>query len=195
LDDGKIRFQSKLEAEEELATLYVMRGDNEYIVVANQPIDDAPAGATVQPVPGGYGPQGQYSPLVKGRVYALNKNDGEMLWPTPATIEHFGLPLDQPTQLPMVAFMRNVSTDSGSPSRTWKTEIVCLDKRDGRIAFHQREIQGNTQVYRIEGDPDAQSVAIMLPGESFTLQWTDQPRPPEPPAQLSSEAESDIESK
>ena len=186
LQTGDFRFVSQLEAEKELANVYVLRGKEEYIVVANRPIDDAPAGATVQPVPGGYGPQGQYSPLVKGRVYALNRSTGEMQWPEAAVVEHFGFPLDQPTCLPIVSFMRNVSMDTGSPSRTWKTEVVCLDKRDGRIAFHQQGIQGNTQVYRIEGDAQEQSAAIMLPGESFTLRWTNNPRPPEPPAQLSS---------
>ena len=85
--------------------------------------------------------------------------------------------------------MRNVSTDTGSPSRTWKTEILCLDKRDGRIAFHRQGIQGNTQVYRIEGDAEQQTAALMLPGESFTLRWTDQPRPPQPPAQITSQQE------
>ena len=186
LQTGKKRFDAKLQPEEDLANVYVLRGNDRYIVIANRPIDDAPAGATVQPVPGGYGPQGQYSPLIKGRVYAIDRQSGEMQWPAAAVIEHFGFPLDQPSRLPMVAFMRNVSTDTGSPSRNWKTEIVCLDKRDGRIAIHQQGIQGNTQVYRVEGNVEEQSAALMLPGESFTLRWTDNPRPPEPPAQLSS---------
>lgn len=183
---GKVHFTTQLEAEPELDTLYVLRGADEYIVLANHPVDDAPAGITVQPVPGGYGPQGQFSPLVKGRVYALDRKSGKLRWPTAAVIEHFGFPLDQPTQLPFVTFMRNVSTDTGSPSRSWKTEIVCLDKRDGRIVFHKDDIPGNTQVYRVEAEPNAMTAAIMLPGKSFTLEWTDQPRPPEPPAQLGS---------
>jgi len=189
LKNGNLRWQTQLEPETELSSLHVLRGQERYIVVANRPIDDAPAGATVQPVPGGYGPQGQYSPLVKGRVYALDADSGKSLWPIPAVVEHFGLPLDQPTHLPMVAFMRNVSTDTGSPSRSWKTEIVCLDQRDGRIVFHKDDIQGNTQVYRIEGDPQEKTAAIMLPNESFVIRWTDKPRPPAPPAQISSATE------
>ena len=194
LESGKIRFETQLEAEPELSTLFVQRGTDHYLVVANRPIDNAPAGLNVQPVPGGYGPQGQFSPLIKGRIYAIERSDGRQRWQVPAVVEHFGLPLDQPTQAPLVTFMRNVSVDNDSPSRSWKTEVVCLDRRDGRVAFHQRDIPGNTQVYAVRANPDEHSADVLLAGESFTLNWTDAPRPPEPPAQLRSAKENDADS-
>ncbi|MCA9271303.1 MAG: PQQ-binding-like beta-propeller repeat protein, partial [Planctomycetales bacterium] len=183
---GAARVQAKVAALPEITSLYALRGEREYTLIANTSIDDAPRGITVQPAPGGYGPLGQYSPLIKGNVNVLSRATGEPLWSTAASIEHFGLPLDQPSLAPLLTFMRNYSPDTGSPSRTWKTEILCIDKRDGRSVFRHDDISGTTQVYRLEAAFDADSAALMLPDRSFVMTFTDEPRPPEPPAQVES---------
>lgn len=183
LATGHIRLKQQLDAEEALQTLYVLRGASEYIVMANTPIDDAPDGLSVQPAPGGYGPLGQSSPLVNGKIYAIDRGTGKSLWPVPAVVEHFGLPLDQSTLLPALTLMRNISPDNTGGSRSWKTEVLCLDKRDGRIIFRKDDIPGQTQVFHLQGDVEQESVALMLPGQSYTMRFTDDPRPPAPPAQ------------
>ncbi len=183
LKTGKVRFQTKLDAQTEMETLHVLRGRDEYIVIPSVPIEEGPDGLRVRTAPGIFGSQGQYSPAVKGNVYALDRDSGESLWPSPAVVEHFALPLDQPTQLPVLLFMRNVESGAAS-SNKWVTEILCLDKRDGRTIFHKNDIPGETRVYRMVGDEKEKSAAIMLPGISYTLQWTDKPRPPQPPAQV-----------
>jgi hypothetical protein len=190
---GDVRLKQKLEAEPELHTVYVLRGSNEYIVMANTPIDDAPDGLSVQPAPGGYGPLGQSSPLVKGCVYALDRKTGESLWPVPAVVDYFGLPLDQSALLPTLTLMRNTSPNIEGGARSWKTEVLCLDKRDGRVVFHKNDIPGQTQVFHVQGDVDQKSVAFMLPGQSYTLTFTDDPRPPAPPAQTGAAMHSDKE--
>jgi outer membrane protein assembly factor BamB len=180
---GEIRLDQQLEPEKDLHTVYVLRGAEEYIVMANTPIDDAPDGLSVQPAPGGFGALGQSSPLVKGRIYAVARDSGNLLWPVPAVVEHFGLPLDQPAQLPLLTLMRNISPENNGGSRSWKTEVLCLDKRDGRSIFRKDDISGQTQVFHLQGDIEQKTVALMLPGQSYTLKFTTEPRPPSPPAQ------------
>jgi hypothetical protein len=187
LASGEIRIQTKLEPEPELTSLHVLRGQNEYMVVTNTPPGEPPGGIGVRPAPGGYGALGQSSPLVKGNVYAIDLESGKPRWQVPARVSHFGLPLDQPPQLPVFTLMRNVSPDNGRGTRSWKTEVVCLDKRDGRAVFHIQQIPGQTseaQIYHLDSDPAKLAVNVLLPGKTFALTFTESPRPPEPPAQL-----------
>ena len=49
-----------------------------------------------------------------------------------AIIEGFGLPLDQPDDVPVLAFVRQISRRERR-SRRPRLAMLCLDKRDGRM--------------------------------------------------------------
>jgi len=48
------------------------------------------------------------APLITGHLYAFDRATGKPQWQVPASIESFGLPLDQPTESPLLVFLRQV---------------------------------------------------------------------------------------
>jgi hypothetical protein len=108
---------------------------------------------------------------------------GEALWHIPAEIDQYGLPLDQPSELPVLTFLRHAApTVERGPRRT-QTSILCIDKRDGRILLQRENIPAATHSYKVVGRPAEKTVRVQLPGQSFTIRFSDEPVAPEPPAQ------------
>jgi hypothetical protein len=136
------------------------------------------------------------TPLVTGRVYALNPTTGASQWPVPAEVEDQGLVTAQPSGLPLLAFMRHVSKGEASDRRTpFTTHVLCLDKRTGTTVMH-RDTTTGYRFSRLDldaasaygchwtADPASGTATCALPALSVTFRYTNQPMPPEPPAQL-----------
>ena len=177
LMDGDVLIRAQLEPTKNLASIYAVRSNDQYVVAANESAPDSEQDVSVTSAPIGY-----QSPMIHGRVYALNRRTGQLQWPVPARIEQFGLPLDQPMDLPVLAFLRNVRKNNGRERET-TTELLVLDRRDGRILLREKDINSYTGIYQLRGDPDKNVVSLLLPGATYTFQFTDDPVPPEPPAQ------------
>jgi hypothetical protein len=126
--------------------------------------------------------------MIRGRVYAFHRKTGQSQWPVPAVIENFSLPLDQPPELPMLTLLRHINS-TNPPNAT--TSILCIDKRDGRILFAKDDIKGHTYAYQFVGNREKNTVSLRLNtvslrqsnNQTFTIQLSNEPRPPEPPAQ------------
>jgi len=68
---------------------------------------------------------------------------------------------------------------------------MCLDRRDGRSVLAKEGIPAQTVSYDIVADPRERTVSITMPGKAVLLKLTDEPIPPEPPAQAGTQAAAD----
>jgi hypothetical protein len=124
--------------------------------------------------------------LINGRVYAFGRPSGESLWQTPAEIEDFGLPIHQPADVPTLWFMRQQPAgqfNSRATIRANRASILCLDRRDGRPLLARSDVTLNSSFFAFEADAENQTVRLLLPTATFSLQFTGEEVPPEPPAQ------------
>ncbi len=177
LRDERVRLEAQIDAENTLESIFVFRSESQYILFANGTVTATP-NVSIQGVPSGY-----HSPLVSGRVYAFDRQSGEMTWQVAAVVSAYGLPLDQPPELPVLLFLRQITgTVPGQPTLP-RTSVLCVDKRDGRIVLSDDEIRARTNGYEIVGNPSEQKVYLEMTGKKYTLTFTDEPTPPEPPAQ------------
>ena len=174
-----------------LKSIYLLPSEDRYLLVANRVAIRREAGLSISAAPGGYG-----NPLVNGHIYAFDKTSGDKIWTVPATINNYGLRLDQPQALPALAFARNVIDRRDRTSRDRHSSFLFLDKRTGRLLSEPRDYPAvRVSNWEIIGDVNAQKISIMLPGtsNSITLSFTDNPVPPGPPAQQGTWATSEAD--
>jgi outer membrane protein assembly factor BamB len=169
LEDGQVRIEATLEPETSLTALHVLRSRDQYHVIVSRPATNEVPNMAISSVPGG-----MKSPLVFGRVYAFDRHTGKLQWDTPAHISQYGLPLDQPSEVPVLTFLRQMVPTAGAPRRTL-TSILCMDKRDGRVIFSKDDIPTTASSYAITGDIQQQTVSLQIPNKTFTIRFTDKP--------------------
>ena len=95
----------------------------------------------------------------------------------------------------MLVFLRHEPAGENE-SRALKTTVLCLDRRDGRIILDNTDVARDSQIYvasqsgtyDVTVDPLAQQVSLKLFEKNLTMTFTEDPVPPEPPAQTGSEA-------
>lgn len=188
LVDGTVKLDTRLEPEPKLMYVHVLRSAAQYFVQMETIIDqkDMLPKTSVQPLPGG-----DTSKLVTGRLYAFDRATMQPAWPSPAYISQYGLPLDQPTELPLLVFLRQLVPTADAPSRETKTGVLVLDRRDGRVLLERDNIRiQQANVYQVVGSAAERIVTLTLltgrgaaSGKVFTFKLTDDPTPPAPPAQ------------
>jgi hypothetical protein len=179
LDDGVQRFAAQLEPEARLASVHVLRYDDQYLVMVSSDIINPLPDTVVQAAPGGF-----HAPLVHGRLYALDPQTGRMQWPSPAVIDQHGLPLDQPRGSPVLVLLRQLISTK-SRARQTSTSVLCLDRRDGRVIAAHDDIHANlASPYGMTADREQQTLKVSVPTKMFTIRFTDEPTPPAPPAQM-----------
>jgi len=179
LADGRPRVDTKLEPEPQLTEIFVMRSADQYLLAVNTPSDNTDPQTTFQPAPGG--PQ---TVMLHGHLYAFDRASGKSLWPAPAFIDRWGLPLDQPSELPVTTLLRTVTKMEVSGSRSIRSGILCIDRRDGRVCFDKSDIPFQINMMQVEADHLKRTVTLNIPNQrAYTLNFTDRPTPPEPPIQ------------
>jgi hypothetical protein len=71
---------------------------------------------------------------------------------------------------------------------------LCIDKRTGRLLLRKEDLKSQVTFCELTADAARQTIKLTVPGYSFTGTFTDEPVPPEPPAQTgpdSSQADAD----
>lgn len=174
--DGQPVVRVGVEAEPTLTSLYLQETDDGYLVVTNGQPRSAGV-AQVDVVAGSANSQ-----IINGRVYAFDRRTGKARWPIPASIEQFGLLLDQPSRSPLLVFMRRPTKASNQSS------LLCLDKRDGRIVFLKDEIPVQANFSEVVVRPEQDKVVISMGARNYEFTVTSDPIPPEPPAQMGAAA-------
>jgi outer membrane protein assembly factor BamB len=175
LATGHVRFSVPLEPEPSLAWIQVIRSEGQYLLLASQ--GGAPA------APGGLTPlQIASNPQLgmHGRVYAFKRATGKLQWQSPAFVSHHWLPPDQPTESPLFLFVA-----SRNANNKLTTAVLALDRRTGRSVY-ENESPGMAMTCDATADPVKHIASLVLIGQNnraVNFQFTDQPQPPEPPAQ------------
>ncbi|MBM3998880.1 MAG: hypothetical protein FJ297_04940 [Planctomycetes bacterium] len=175
LRDGAERLRTTLEPVAAPAHLFVQRYRDAYHVLPG-------AGITADPNVSITAPSvDTATPVLRGKLYALQAGTGDMLWQTPGEIESFSIPLIQPARSPVLVLVRSMLFRTGQ-SRA-QASVLCVDKRDGRILYSNDEFPaqpGANLTYDISSDPKTNSVYVALAGHAVTLRFLDEPPPPAP---------------
>jgi hypothetical protein len=175
VETGKKRVELSLEAESQLAAIHVLAFPDQYLLLTHSP---PPPAKDKQYFPG----LGSYAyPMIHGRIYALDPENGQPQWQVPAFVDQYGLPPIQLYDAPVLTLMRMVKQRS---NRSRELSVLMIDRRDGRIVWSKEDFPVVRGDFELTGDRDRHLVAFQLPNSPrYEIAFTDQPRPPEPPAQ------------
>lgn len=190
--DGTEIIASNIEPMASLRNVYVMPSTDQFLVIASGPLKKNTK-YTYRHYDGT-----RAAPMINGMIYAFDRQ-GKALWPSPARIENFGLRLQQPAEIPVLVFLRQVIPTQGNrqASASRWSSLLCVDKRDGRVLFEQDKMPVTALNFTLEASPEDHEVVLSLHNPtSYTFKFTSEPRPPEPPAQIgstSSETTSSVE--
>jgi hypothetical protein len=169
---GKVVLDQRLESVEQLGRIYALRSQDELIVVIGT---DAPER---------HRPIGPDYPLVTGQVYAFDLERNEALWPGPAIVEHRGISLSQPVNIPLLVFVdREERRDATSGGRS-HLRLLCVDKRTGQSVFRDDDLPDTSGGhFRVSAEWGVQpNVSVEMSTRTVRLSLTEEPRPPAPPA-------------
>ncbi len=183
LDDGRTLIETDVEPEKSLQSIYVLPSDDQYLLFTNSTYRENSATAYLAPaIPD--------APLMNGRIYAFDRQTGQSAWPSPAFVEQWGLPLDQPTGTPVVVLMRREMRKTSGAAQRNVLAILCLDRRNGALLFEKSDLNANAGMgndkYTLEADPTNNTVNLVLPYLGVTFTFTDNPEPPQPPLESGS---------
>ena len=183
LRDGRKKLDSRLAAEENLASIQVLADENHMLLVTNRPVLPTVQEPQIMldAVPAGQ---------VNGRVYAFDRHSGQSVWPSPAVVENYGLPPGQPPGIPVLTLVRNVGPRGGNRTQR-KAAVLCLDRRDGRALLDVKDALPSVHSFDVTADLERKQVSVRLNSNTtYQFQFTDEPRPPEPAAQPGSDSPS-----
>jgi len=188
LANGDVRFTTDLEPENNLTQISVQRSSDRYIVIAHQSFETSPDRHYV-PVNTALAA----TPRVHGRIYSLSPS-GAKQWPVPAYVTDHYMLRDQPAELPLLFFLRNAR---GKSDARFSTEALVLDKRTGGVVLEGDLAQNQTQSAEVVADVAQSQLQLKIwfsPGaKTTTFKLTDQPTPPQPPAQTGSQSSLSVE--
>jgi hypothetical protein len=120
-------------------------------------------------------------------VWAVDRADGSLLWPVPATVRRHCLHLAQPVDLPVLVFCRQVR--AGGDGGRQEMELLCIDKRTGQAVLEQDRLPVQPHMFvgcEVVGNPSDHSITIRganATTQPLTLEFTGRPMPPRPPYQ------------
>jgi outer membrane protein assembly factor BamB/tetratricopeptide (TPR) repeat protein len=178
LADGRITVDEKLTAERNLENIYVIRSAEQDVLVVSRPADarhsSRPRRTVQQHLDG-------VSPIVTGRVYAFDRATGKSQWAVPGGVEEHGLILSQPSELPVLIFMRTLIEVDSSGSQNQRGSILCIDKRTGRPIYEDDNLPQNVGTFDVATHFDDKTIALSVHQQSWTLKFTGKPIAPEPP--------------
>lgn len=151
---GEAIIQKTLPAEPQMTNLYVVEYDDQFLVIPNR--SATLRGISIPPI-------GMQTRLINGNIYALDKSSAEFLWQTPAAVEGWALPLAQAPNSPVMAFIRqlNPTSTQNRTSGSIRSEIFCMDKRDGRMLMPPREIPSYIRVFNVITDRKNGKVTVV----------------------------------
>jgi hypothetical protein len=180
LVDGATLIETQLERERSLKSIYVLPSEDQYLLFTNSLYREDGA-VSYQP------PAIPDAPLVNGRIYAFDRVTGKSLWPSPAFVEQWGLPLDQPTGTPVLLLMRREMRSGGGGAHRNALAVMCLDRRDGTLIYEKNDMAANAGMgndkYTLQANPAGDIITLALPYLGVTFRFTDEPRPPQPPVE------------
>ncbi len=188
LDEAKPSIKQSLDVSEGMTALTVQRSPEAYFVYVHQPLLKNPGGTSSTIT--------QYLPAsdpFHGALHAIDREKGTALWPSPARIELNALMPESAPAAPVLVFCKTIKQAAApgrilSSSGATRGALVVVDKATGRNLFEKIDFgfQFPRPYCRIDVSPKTNEVNVIVPAQSFggiKLTYTDEARPPEPPAQ------------
>lgn len=161
LPDGELALDARLEREPSLERVFLLRSPEIDVVVTGRQVRQR----QVMPM---IGPVGATA-LVNGHVYGFNRHTGEKLYGRP--IQNKGLMLNQPARVPVVVFASNEQRQNGQ--QMLRADLLCIDRRTGRIVLDQSAPQPMQGTPHIVGDPEKHEVMVQTSSRTWRLEFTD----------------------
>ena len=161
LATGDSITKAQLDPQPELQDLIVLRNSRQFLVFAVRPNDQKKMGNNI------FFAQQQASVImVFGKCYGVDRTAEKASWS--ADVQEKLLRIDQPPELPVIAFATQVYQNDGKSARHYETQF-CLDKRNGQVLLEE---QGNPtgMHYSLVGDPDTSTVEFRT--QSKTVKFT-----------------------
>lgn len=204
IDAGRVAFQTRLaEMPTGMETLQVLTWmDRHLVFVGRQETAEEQralerVGAIAPPpgMPGSDLPQ-----LVTGSLWAVDRSDGDLLWPVPATILRHSLQPQAGPQLPVLLFVRSIQS-SRDPEQQ-RLSVLCLDKRTGQAVYADDRFNGRSPSRAdsfalscvMSGDPATHTIMLSQgrrDASELQLEFTGDPTAPRPPFQAAASRAAD----
>jgi outer membrane protein assembly factor BamB/predicted negative regulator of RcsB-dependent stress response len=167
LADGKPIISEKLNREQSLSEVYVLRGPNHYVLAASNNQPQVRNGVNRQPIIGGV-----INPLINGHVHVFDRHTGKKIGSMAA--DRYGLLLSQPAALPVLTFATHVYDPRSGRARNVEAEVAFLDKRTGKIV-HQEKLKQPMAAMDVVGDRVLHQVSMRTQGTGILLTFTGKP--------------------
>jgi hypothetical protein len=122
-----------------------------------------------------------------GSIWAVDRVAGDMLWPVPATVLRHCLHRNQPSELPVLLFVRQIQPTRGGERP--RLSVLGLDKRTGHAVYTDDKILSQPHMLfgcDMSGDPEAHTITLSRTGgdtPDLKLDFTGEPMAPRPPHQ------------
>jgi outer membrane protein assembly factor BamB len=171
---GRSVVDQPIEAVAELRSMQTFRSGESLFVMLNRQAQNQQHKPLIQPE----------HAIIDGPVYAFNLTTGQPMWPTAALVRNRGIVLSQPQDLPMLVFADHMVTRDPSTGGRMQLRLLCLDKRSGETLYRNDKLPETTASrFRIRAQHGADPRVTIETGSSrIELAVTDEPRPPQPPA-------------
>lgn len=173
LPSGERVIHEPLESEKALTSILILRTPDQYLLVTNSPPKNIDPRVPIQPAPGGLN-----NPLINGRVYAFNRQSFANMWSAPVRVQNHGLLLAQPSELPVLVFLRSVHRQVNGAHEA-RASVLAIDKRNGRIVYKNDDLRMAINNVEFLGDRADNTISLLMPGKTLTFTCTDKPLPPE----------------
>ena len=186
LEGRRVAFTTRLpDMPQGLERLVVLPWQDRYLVIAGRQKTAVETKqlekiGTIGPLPQMRSPSmlGDGQPLT-GSIWAIDRLDGDMLWPTPASILHHCLCASEAEAVPVLLFARQIETRRGGERP--RLSVLCLDKRTGAAVHADDTILAPQHMLfgcDMVGDPATHTVSILPLGPGTTpldLRFTGEP--------------------
>ncbi|MEW4565675.1 PQQ-binding-like beta-propeller repeat protein [Bremerella sp. JC770] len=176
IPDGKIIHQKTLPRDGEAIQLKVVESADQFLLAVYRDINPRPHFRSI--------PYDNSETLLRGEIYALDSESGELVWDSPALVhDNYLLEDFQSSGLPVIALVARLHRpDARTPQMNSALEVLLLDKRDGRVLFRQ-EFSELSVTFSLSGNPSDKSIQLQLAALEVNLKFDpDQPPVPAPPA-------------
>lgn len=169
LDSRRVAFTTRLpEMPQGLERLIVLPWQDRYLVIAGRTKTAAETKSlekigTIGPLPQMRSPSmlGDGQPLT-GSIWAIDRLDGDVLWPAPATILQHCLCANEAEAVPVLLFARQIETRRGGERP--RLSVLCLDKRTGAAVHADDTILAPQHMLfgcDLVGDPATHTVSVL----------------------------------
>ncbi len=188
LDDAAVRIAASVDPEPSLETLHVMRSQDQYLVLAGRQVTVEPnsPAARIRSVK-----LGSAVPMLTARIYAFDRTSGKMSWEQPVSIDRYGYHSAQPSESPILLFLRHYTPVVAEGTPRQHTSVLCLDRRDGRLLVEKDDIDSLTYTFDLIANREKQTVTVALSTKPFTITLTDKPLATEPESAAADDGESE----